>query len=47
MQELLCKYLFVEKGMKLYSDPAMAPIANRHRRDRHRGQILFLTTEDK
>ena len=32
MRELFCKYMVVEKGMELYSDPAMTPIANRRRR---------------
>ena len=33
MRELFCRYMVVEKGMELYSDPAMAPVANRRRRD--------------
>ena len=32
MRELFCKYLFVGKGMKLYSDSAMPSVANRRRR---------------
>ena len=40
MQELFCKYLFVGKGMKLYSDPVMPPVANRRRRGK--GKILQL-----
>ena len=33
MQELFCRYRVVEKGMELYSGPAMASVANRRRRD--------------
>ena len=33
MRKLFCKYMFVGKGVELYSGPAMTPVANRCRRE--------------